>query len=77
MSERVSVDPALLSPEAQLADIGLDSFSLIELIFLAEEEFSIRIPVENLTVTTVGEVIDEIAKRIQLGAAGPIRAPSA
>ncbi len=58
--ERVPVDPALLTPDARLADIGIDSFSLIELVFLAEEEFKIRIPVEGLHVKTVGDVLDVI-----------------
>ena len=61
---KVPVDVARLSPEARLSDIGLDSFSLIELVFLAEEEFGIRIPVEGLSVTTVGDVLDAISSRI-------------
>jgi acyl carrier protein len=64
---KVAVDPELLVPEARLADIGIDSFSLIELVFLAEEEFKIKIPVEGLEVKTVGDVIDVIASRLQFG----------
>ena len=63
-SGKVPVDMARFSPEARLSDIGLDSFSLIELVFLAEEEFGIRIPVEGLTVNTVGDVLDVISQRI-------------
>jgi acyl carrier protein len=63
-SGKVPVDIARFSPEARLSDIGLDSFSLIELVFLAEEEFGIRIPVEGLTVNTVGDVLDVISQRI-------------
>jgi acyl carrier protein len=62
--DRVPVDIARFSPEARLSDIGIDSFSLIELVFLAEEEFGIRIPVEGLTVNTVGDVLDIISQRI-------------
>ena len=54
---RVAVDPEMLVPEARLADIGIDSFSLIELVFLAEEEFHIKIPIEGLEVKTVGDVL--------------------
>jgi acyl carrier protein len=61
--EKVDVDPALLQPEARLADIGIDSFSLIELVFLAEEEFRITIPVEGLAVDTVSDVLDVIERR--------------
>jgi len=61
---KVPVDLAHFSPEARLADIGLDSFSIIELVFLAEEEFGIRIPVEALRVSTVGDVLDVISRHI-------------
>jgi acyl carrier protein len=64
-SGRVPVDPALLTPEARLADIGIDSFSLIELVFLAEEEFDIKIPIDKLQVTTVGDVIDVIEQNMR------------
>jgi acyl carrier protein len=60
----VGVDPALLQPEAELADIGIDSFSLIELVVLAEEEFKVAIPFEGLAVKTVGDVLDAIQRRI-------------
>lgn len=55
--ERVDVDPDLFLPEAKLVDIGIDSFSLIELVFVAEEEFGIKIPIEGLQVATVSDVL--------------------
>lgn len=61
--ERVDVDPAQMQPEARLADIGIDSFSLIELVFVAEEEFRVTIPVEGLEVRTVSDVLDVIQRR--------------
>jgi acyl carrier protein len=67
--EGVDVDPAVLTPDALLADIGIDSFSLIELVFLAEEEFKIKIPFEGLEVKTVGDVVDIIEQNVA-GAAG-------
>lgn len=61
---RVNVDPLLLQPGVLLEDIGIDSFSMIELIFLAEEEFSIKIPLEGLEVKTVDDVLDVIQRLI-------------
>ena len=67
---RVPVDPTLLSPAARLSDIGIDSFSLIELIFLVEEEFDITINFEQFSVNTVGDVLEIIAGRVgKIGAA--------
>ena len=63
--ERVAVAPELLQPNARLADIGIDSFSLIELVFVAEEEFKVKIPIEGLKVTTVGDVVEVIDRRIR------------
>jgi len=60
---KINVDPAQLKPEAELADIGIDSFSLIELVFLVEDEFRITIPVEGLKVKTVGDVLEIIQRR--------------
>jgi acyl carrier protein len=69
--EKVDVDPALLQANARLADIGIDSFSLIELVFIAEEEFGIRVPLDDLEVKTVGDVLDVIQKCIALNAIRP------
>ena len=60
--QKIDVDPAHLIPEAKLADIGIDSFALIELVFVAEEEFNIKIPVEGLQVTTVDDVLGVIER---------------
>jgi acyl carrier protein len=61
----VGIDAAALEREARLSDIGIDSYSLIELVFLAEEEFDVRIPFEGLVVKTVGDIVDIIRQRMQ------------
>ena len=65
VSGRVPVDPARFLPDARLAEIGIDSFALIELVFLAEEEFDIRIPIEGLSVSTVNDVLKIITARVE------------
>ena len=62
--KKVNVDPAKMQPSARLADIGVDSFALIELVFIAEEEFGITIDVEGLEVTTVADVVTVIEQRL-------------
>jgi acyl carrier protein len=66
--EGVDVDPEVLTPDALLSDIGIDSFSLIELVFLVEEEFKITIPFEGLEVKTVGDVVDVIEQNVAAAA---------
>jgi acyl carrier protein len=61
---RLTVEPHNLELAAKLAEVGVDSFALVELLFLAEEEFGIKIPVEGLNVVTVGDVTALIAKQL-------------
>jgi len=68
VSDRLGVESMALQAEARLADIGIDSFALIELVFVAEEEFKINIPFEGLAVTTVSDVLDVIQQRLEVAA---------
>src|SRR5262245_10733093 len=57
-------------------DLGLDSLSMIELLFRIEEGFDIEIPNEDLgEIRTVGEVIAYVERRIATRGAEP--APAA
>jgi acyl carrier protein len=64
----LGVEPMALKADARLVDIGIDSFALIELVFVAEEEFRINIPFEGLAVTTVDDVLDVIQLRLEVAA---------
>jgi len=68
VSDRLGVEPMALKADARLVDIGIDSFALIELVFVAEEEFRINIPFEGLAVTTVDDVLDVIQLRLEVAA---------
>ena len=63
--DRVGVDPELLRPAAALSEIGIDSYLLIELVFVAEEEFGVKIPTEGFEVKTVADVIAIIEQQLQ------------
>lgn len=62
--ERVNVDPNRLVPDATLADLGIDSFQFIELIFVAEEEYGIKIDLETLQAKKVEDMLDVIIAAI-------------
>lgn len=62
--ERIDIEPALLVPDAVLADIGIDSFVLVELVFLAEETYGIKVPIEGLKVRTLGDILDIVEGRL-------------
>jgi acyl carrier protein len=61
---KVSMDQ--LKPEALLVeDLGFDSLSMTELLVLAEDAFSLEIPVTDaLKQRTLGEVSDYIEGRL-------------
>lgn len=57
-------DPGALRPSDRLADLGLDSLGLVEVIFALEEAFDISVPFNanepdaaGLDLSTVGAVI--------------------
>jgi len=61
---KVSMDQ--LKPDALLVeDLGFDSLDMTELLVLAEDAFSLEIPVEDaLKPRTIGEVSDYIEGRL-------------
>lgn len=44
LAEQAVVDPADVSPDQTLADLGIDSLGLVESIFAIEETFDIQVP---------------------------------
>ena len=51
------LDPALLTPEASLEGLGIDSLGVAELLFTVEDAFAIRLPPEPVALSTLGEVV--------------------
>lgn len=44
IAEQAVLEPAQVSPDATLEDLGVDSLGLVEAVFAIEEEFDIAIP---------------------------------
>jgi acyl carrier protein len=58
-------------------DLGLDSLAMIELLFKIEETFDLEIPNDDLSqITTVGDVIAYVERRLGGGAGSPAAAGS-
>jgi acyl carrier protein len=59
-------------------DLGLDSLAMIELLFKIEEAFDLEIPNDDLSqITTVGDVIAYVERRLGSGAGAPAARPVA
>ncbi len=65
LSEKYDVDPEAISPEAALTELGLDSLTVVELLFDVEDEFEIEVPEERATFETLAEaaaLVDELVQ---------------
>ena len=63
--EKYDVEAQAIRPDATMAELGLDSLTLTELLFDLEDEFEIEVPEERATFSTLGEaaaVIDDLIR---------------
>jgi acyl carrier protein len=63
LNDKFDIDKSSLQPDLPLAEYGLDSLALAELLFTIEEEFDIKFPdrPENInTLTELAAAIDEL-----------------
>jgi acyl carrier protein len=56
IKDSYDIDPATIDPDQPLADFGLDSLSLAELIFAIEDHFHIDYPEARTNVQTLNEL---------------------
>jgi len=66
--KRFSLAEDVVTPEASLENLGLDSLDAIEALFDLEDEFHIRVPQERGTseksLTTVQDIVDLIDRLV-------------
>jgi len=63
LNTKYGVDQEAIKPETALRELGLDSLSVVELLFDAEDEFGIEVPEERAVFHTLGEaaaILDEL-----------------
>jgi acyl carrier protein len=57
LSARQGVESAKIVPETLLADLGVDSLMMLELIFEFEDRLGIKLPHDLKSPKTVGEMV--------------------
>lgn len=74
----VKVDPASVSPEAALDEVGITSLDLVEAIFAIEEKYGVSVSYNANTVRfeTVGGLLEAVCEQIEQQR-GPALAASA
>ncbi len=58
--DQFQLDPALVTPEATLEALKIDSLSAVEFMFLLEEKYKVDAADEPRDLRTVRDVVDEI-----------------
>ena len=67
LTDKFSVPPEKIRPDATLESLGLDSLDLIELLFEVEEAFDIRVPQDGasaIKAATVQDIVDNVDKLV-------------
>ncbi len=57
MAENFEMSEADLQPESSLETLGLDSLSVIEFMFVLEDEFKIKLSDERVEIKTVQDIV--------------------
>jgi acyl carrier protein len=63
--EKFDVDADTITPESNLSDLGLDSLSIVELVFDVEDEYDIEISEEDAKFATLGEAAEVVDKLVK------------
>lgn len=65
LTEKYDVAKDIISPEATLAELGLDSLTVVELLFDVEDEFEIEVPEERANFQTLAEAAALVEELVQ------------
>lgn len=63
--EKYGVEEDRLTHDATLTDLGLDSLSVLELVFDIEDLFGIEMDVENVEFETFGEAVAAVDRYLE------------
>lgn len=64
VKKHVDNPPEHIDVDSKLAEIGIDSLNLLELLFEVEEKFGVRFPNDMPRPETVGELVDTFEKAL-------------
>ena len=65
LENRLGVEPVRVEPASSLADLGVDSMMMLELMFEFETHLGIRLPADLSSPQTVGEMLDMMDRLAQ------------
>jgi acyl carrier protein len=56
IADKMEIDIATIQPESNLQELGLDSLDTFDIIFNAEDFFKIKVPNDQVNITTLHDV---------------------
>lgn len=72
LAEQALLEPAAVTPDSSLEDLGIDSLGLVETIFAIEEEFDISVPFNanepdagDFDISKVTSIVEGIEKLLK------------
>lgn len=65
IADKMEIDPTVICPESTFEELGLDSLDTFDIIFNAEDAFKIKVPNEQVNITTLQDVVDMVNRLIQ------------
>ena len=66
LTQRFDVPSEQIQPETVITELGLDSLTLMEFIFAAEDHFGLRIPEEKFDPRQAGLTLCQVAAAIEV-----------
>jgi acyl carrier protein len=56
IADKMEIDIATILPESNLQELGLDSLDTFDIIFSAEDYFKIKVPNDQVNISTLQDV---------------------
>jgi acyl carrier protein len=56
ITDKLEIDVTTIQPDSNLEALGLDSLDVFDLIFNAEDHFHIKVPNDQVTISTLQDV---------------------
>lgn len=64
IADKLDVDVATIQADSNLTELGLDSLDTFDIIFSAEDHFKIKVPNDQVKITTLHDVAVLVHKLI-------------
>jgi acyl carrier protein len=60
LHDKFDIDPAKVTPESTLEDIGIDSLDTFDVIFTVEDTLGIKVPNDDVNIAKFQDLVDLI-----------------